>query len=643
MVRINVLDEHTSNKIAAGEVVERPASVIKELVENSIDAQAKNITIEVLDGGINLIKVIDDGVGVYKDDIEKAFLPHATSKIKNVEDIYSINTLGFRGEALPSIASVSKVNFKSRQQSESFGKEIVIDAGLIVSINDTGINIGSVMEVRDLFYNVPARRKFLKSPSREGSLINDIVTRIALSNPNISFKLFNNNKKVLHTYGNNDLGDTIRTIYGKNIYENILSFESSSDLISIYGYIGKEEIARGSRGNQSIFVNKRFIKNKTIVAAIENAFKSFSTINKFPFFVIFIDIPSDFIDVNIHPTKAEIKFKDERIIFKKVFDTVHNTLKNYIFNSFSEEVYLNTDKFSIDKVENIEFQINDSDKPEYTPTNDISIMVDNDRDKVETLIKSIYNSITIDEVTKEEALYDRLKNLSKDSNYNVCKVEIEDINQVCDSSLYSNSNNINYSIESSAKFPELKIIGQFNKTYILAEHKDCLYMIDQHAAHEKIKFEKYIKDIENNTIVIQPLLIPALIDLSIDDYSYFIENVEVFKESGFIIEEFGDSTISIKEVPYFLGKLDAKKLFLEILDNLKNLGSGKTTEVKFNKIASMACKAAIKANDHLTEMEMKELINELRFINDPFHCPHGRPVIIKFTDYELAKKFRRIV
>lgn len=641
MVRINVLDEHTSNKIAAGEVVERPASVIKELVENSIDAQAKNITIEVLDGGINLIKVIDDGVGVYKDDIEKAFLPHATSKIKNVEDIYSINTLGFRGEALPSIASVSKVNFKSRQQSESFGKEIIIDAGLIVSINDTGINIGSVMEVRDLFYNVPARRKFLKSPSREGSLINDIVTRIALSNPNISFKLFNNNKKVLHTYGNNDLGDTIRTIYGKNIYENILSFESSSDLISIYGYIGKEEIARGSRGNQSIFVNKRFIKNKTIVAAIENAFKSFSTINKFPFFVIFIDIPSDFIDVNIHPTKAEIKFKDERIIFKKVFDTVHNTLKNYIFNSFSEEVYLNTDKFSIDKVENIEFQINDSDKPEYTPTNDISIMVDNDRDKVEPSIKSIYNSITIDEVTKEEALYDRLKNLSKDSNYNACKVEIEDINQVCDSSLYSN--NINYSIESSAKFPELKIIGQFNKTYILAEHKDCLYMIDQHAAHEKIKFEKYIKDIENNTIVIQPLLIPALIDLSIDDYSYFIENVEVFKESGFIIEEFGDSTISIKEVPYFLGKLDAKKLFLEILDNLKNLGSGKTTEVKFNKIASMACKAAIKANDHLTEMEMKELINELRFINDPFHCPHGRPVIIKFTDYELAKKFRRIV
>lgn len=644
MDRINILDEHTSNKIAAGEVVERPSSVIKELVENSIDANSKNITIEILDGGVDLIKVIDDGIGIHKDDIQKAFLPHATSKIKDVEDIYAINTLGFRGEALPSIASVSKVNFKSRQINDDFGKEILIEAGVVLNIKDIGMNIGSVMEVRDLFYNVPARRKFLKSSSRESSLINDIVTRVALSNPDISFKLYNNNKKILHTYGRGDLGETIRTIYGKNIYENILYFESDSDFISIYGYIGKELIARGSRGNQSIFVNKRLIKNKTIVAAVENAFKSFSTVNKFPFFVIFIEIPSDFIDVNIHPTKAEVKFKDERIIFKKIFDTVHNTLKSYIFSSFSEE---ENKEFDVEKSEEIKFKFNDDKKNEvsYSDLNNLELKADSVKERIEPSINSIYSSITIDEVNREERLYNQLKTLNRNQDLNVFKEE-SNINNDIDTLSYIVNNDTNsesHSTEVIAKFPEVRVIGQFNKTYILAEHKDCLYMIDQHAAHEKIKFEKYMNDIENNTIIIQPLLVPTLIDLSIDDYSYYIENVDVFKEAGFIIEEFGDNTITIKEVPYFFGKLDAKRLFLDILDNLKNLGTGKTSEVKFNRIASMACKAAIKANDYLNEIEMNELINELRFINDPFHCPHGRPVIIKFTDYELAKKFRRIV
>ena len=345
MKRINILDEHTSNKIAAGEVVERPASVVKELVENSIDAGAKNITIEIEEGGIELIRVIDDGVGIYADDISKAFLPHATSKIVSVDDIYNINTLGFRGEALPSIASVSQVNFRSKTADANFGKEISISAGEVLSINDIGMNTGSIMEVRNLFFNVPARKKFLKTTSREGSLVNDIVTRIALSYPDISFKLFNNNKKVLLTYGDNNLASTIRTIYGKTIYEDIIEFSNHEDsYIRIYGYVGRESIARGSRNNQSIYVNNRYIKNKTVVAAVENAFKSFSTVNKFPFFVLFIDIPADNIDVNIHPTKAEIKFKDERMIFKAVFDTVHNALKNDVFNSFAiEQKQLNID------------------------------------------------------------------------------------------------------------------------------------------------------------------------------------------------------------------------------------------------------------------------------------------------------------
>lgn len=674
MKRINILDEHTSNKIAAGEVVERPASVVKELIENSIDAGAKNITVEIEEGGIDLIRVIDDGNGVYGEDIGKAFMPHATSKIKTVDDIYAIETLGFRGEALPSIASVSEVSFRSKTKEENVGKEIIIHAGNVLSITDIGMNTGSIMEVKNLFYNVPARKKFLKTNSREGSLVGDIVTRIALSYPDISFKLFNNNKKVISTYGDNKLESTIRTIYGKTISEDCIKFSNHEDsYIRIYGYIGRESIARGSRNNQSIFVNKRYIKNKTIVAAVENAFKSFSTVNKFPFFVIFIDIPADNIDVNIHPTKAEIKFKDERNIFKSVFDTVHKALRDDVFNDFSVEQAEFEYKVNIQSPLLVEESINEKQHEQ------IMLPEKKLEEKLEPSLNSIYNSVTMNDIKQEENIYNNLKALTRANNseindvikkehineekhidvingyvnnescnYNEVKVE----RKISTTDVDINSNGISYintEIKKEevntpvAKFPDLKIIGQFNKTYIMAEYLDCLYIIDQHAAHEKILFEKYVKDIENNTTVIQPLLVPVVLELSLDDYECYEENKSIFEEAGFIIDIFGEETISIKEVPYFLGKLDAKKLFLEIVDNLKNMGSGKPVEVKINKIATMACKAAIKANDYLTEMEMKKLIDELRFIDDPFHCPHGRPVIIKMTHNELDKKFRRIV
>lgn len=650
MKRINILDEHTSNKIAAGEVVERPASVVKELVENSIDAGAKNITIEIEEGGIELIRVIDDGVGIYADDISKAFLPHATSKIVSVDDIYNINTLGFRGEALPSIASVSQVNFRSKTADANFGKEISISAGEVLSINDIGMNTGSIMEVRNLFFNVPARKKFLKTTSREGSLVNDIVTRIALSYPDISFKLFNNNKKVLLTYGDNNLASTIRTIYGKTIYEDIIEFSNHEDsYIRIYGYVGRESIARGSRNNQSIYVNNRYIKNKTVVAAVENAFKSFSTVNKFPFFVLFIDIPADNIDVNIHPTKAEIKFKDERMIFKAVFDTVHSALKNDVFNSFAtDQEQLNVD-VNIQSPLLIEEQHISDEKREQIDLLETKSSLLN-----EPSINDIYSSVTMNDIKKEENIYNELKAATVAKNTIKNDVPIEptvNYEETSYSQSYTeNSYEEQYEPKEKvdekvpvAKFADLRVIGQFNKTYILAEYLDCLYIIDQHAAHEKILFEKYRNDIEEKSTIIQPLLIPMVLELSIDDYECYIENKSLFEESGFIIDEFGDNTISLKEVPYFLGKLDSKKLFLDMIDNLKNMGSGKTVEVKINKIASMACRAAVKANDYLTEIEMKELIEQLRYIEDPFHCPHGRPIIIKMTNYELDKKFKRIV
>lgn len=650
MKRINILDEHTSNKIAAGEVVERPASLVKELVENSIDAGAKNITIEIEEGGIELIRVIDDGVGIYADDISKAFLPHATSKIVSVDDIYNINTLGFRGEALPSIASVSQVDFRSKTAYANFGKEISISAGEVLSINDIGMNTGSIMEVRNLFFNVPARKKFLKTTSREGSLVNDIVTRIALSYPDISFKLFNNHKKVLLTYGDNNLASTIRTIYGKTIYEDIIEFSNHEDsYIRIYGYVGRESIARGSRNNQSIYVNNRYIKNKTVVAAVENAFKSFSTVNKFPFFVLFIDIPADNIDVNIHPTKAEIKFKDERMIFKAVFDTVHSALKNDVFNSFA------TDQEQLNVNVNIQSPLLIEEQPiSGEKREQIDLLETKSSLLKEPSINDIYSSVTMNDIKKEENIYNELKAATVAKNTIKNDVPIEPTVNYEETS-YSQSYTENYYEEQYetkekvdekvpvAKFADLRVIGQFNKTYILAEYLDCLYIIDQHAAHEKILFEKYRNDIEKKNTIIQPLLIPMVLELSIDDYECYTENKNLFEESGFIIDEFGDNTISLKEVPYFLGKLDSKKLFLDMIDNLKNMGSGKTIEVKINKIASMACRAAVKANDYLTEIEMKELIEQLRYIEDPFHCPHGRPIIIKMTNYELDKKFKRIV
>ena len=661
MKRINILSEDTANKIAAGEVVERPSSVVKELVENSIDANAKNILIEVEEGGISLMRVIDDGDGIYKDDMTKAFLPHATSKIKMSEDIYNISTLGFRGEALPSIASVSKVNLKSRQEESEFGYEISIEGGKVSDVTECGINKGTIIEVRDLFYNVPARKKFLKTVSKEGSLINDIVTRIALANPNVSIKLYNNGKKIIHTFGNGDIKDVIRTIYGRNISEDIIYFEDTSDLVTIHGYVGREDIARGSRNNQSTFVNKRYIKNKSLAVAVEQAFKSFSTVNKFPFFILYIEIYPEYVDVNIHPTKAEIKFNDERMIFGKIFNAVHTALKNDVFNDFAikedEEEFKESSK--LPSFEEITFKIKEEEEKVKIASNSAKEVMESGK----ILNVNLYSEKPKEELTIPIDLKTNLEHyvstpceeeitlIKKDySNDTIVNEENKDIDFKKEENIYTeesssiNTFNKRGEVEAkSAKFPPITIIGQYNKTYILGEYDGILYMIDQHAAHEKILFEKYLKEIESGDIVIQPLMVPTIIDLTVDDYSYYEENIEVFKEAGFVLEEFGGTSLALKEVPYFLGRLNAKKLFLEIIDNLKNLGNGKTSEVKHNAIATKACKAAVKGNDKLEVNEMIKLVEELRYIDDPFHCPHGRPVIVKFTSTDIDKKFRRIV
>lgn len=642
-MRINILEVETSNKIAAGEVVERPSSVVKELVENSIDAGSKNIIIEISEGGQKIIKVIDDGDGIHLDDIEKAFLPHATSKIKNVEDIYKIHTLGFRGEALPSIASVSRTTLNSRTSEASFGKEISQSSGDILYVKEIGCNVGTTIEVKDLFFNVPARQKFLKTPQREAALISDIISRLALANNEISFKLLNNDKKVLATYGSANKCDTIRYIYGKEVVDNITSFEKYNDIMSVHGYIGNAEISRGSRNRQSIFVNKRYIKSALITAAVENAFKSFLTVHKFPFFVIFLDIFPEYIDINVHPQKTEIKFQQDKAVFKLVFDAVHGAISESLRGNF-----------------NIPAEHNEYDSGEETRRNTLKSEIYN------------FNRIVIDEKDKEEL--EKRVQIPIDFNY-------KEVNHVRDSFTqgtyedsivqrvtrdgYSETTNIlpndnitenvkeNYEIsydkviasdESSkiSKFPELRLIGQFNKTYIIGEAYNELYLIDQHAAHEKVLFEKYKSEMKNAGVLSQILLTPLVIELKNEDYEYYIENEEVFQNSGFDIIEFGENTISIREVPIILGKPDIKNLFNDILDNLKNMGTGETIEIKYNKIASIACKAAVKANNRLSELEMNKLISDLRYIEEPFTCPHGRPTIIKMTLNELEKRFKRI-
>ncbi|KYH35754.1 DNA mismatch repair protein MutL [Clostridium tepidiprofundi DSM 19306] len=619
MKRIHVLSQQTSNKIAAGEVVERPYSVVKELVENSIDAESKNICIEIYDGGQESIKVSDDGIGIHPEDIEKAFNEHATSKIKEIADIYSINTLGFRGEALASIASVSNVVLKTKTKYFDFGKEISISGGNINYIKEIGCSNGTAIEVNDLFYNVPARQKFLKSAQREAVLISDMLTRIAIVNSDISFKYYKNGKKSFITYANDNVLENIRILYGKEVYNNIISFEKHIDIASVHGYVGNAEISRGSRNRQSIFVNKRLIKSKLITAAVENAFKSFLTINKFPFFILFIDIFPEYIDVNVHPTKSEIKFQQDKVIFKLVFDAVHEALRNSLKESFN----INNDFPSIEKnnsqsttISQIPIDLKSPSKEEHMN---------------KTLIKetkSVFENTT-DKNTKP--------NITSNIEQYI-RADAKSLN-------YENTilgNNTNSNTNTTVNFPELKIIGQFNSTYIIAESYDTLYIVDQHAAHEKILFEKFRKGIANNSVVSQMLVTPLVKEMTPEEFVIYAENSDIFTDTGFNIEIFGENTIAIREVPVILGKPDLSNLFEQIVDNLRNMGTGKTTEVKYDVIAKMACKAAIKAHDKLSLDEMARLIDDLRECDDPFTCPHGRPTIIKFTLNELEKKFKRI-
>lgn len=636
MGEINVLSNDLINKIAAGEVIERPASIVKELVENSIDAGATEITIEIENGGITYIKVSDNGKGIYEEDIEKAFMRHATSKIKNEQDLFKITSLGFRGEALASIASISKVELTTKTKEVEYGVKVNIENGIIKNKIYSGATTGTSITVRDIFYNVPARLKFLKSPSREQSYITEIVENLALSNPQISFKYITNKKLVFVTKGDGNLKNVIYVIYGKNIYENLIEVNCSKETISLKGFIGNSKIEKNNRNYQSIFVNGRYIKNKTITAAIENAYKSMLSINKFPFFIINLFINPELIDVNVHPTKAEIKFSDEQKVFKEVYTCI-------------KECIINNDYIPSFKLDNYQIikNINDNEETKKELSFEQFYYKSTTEENNSIFYENIDNNYNV-AYFEENSL---LNNLNRESEIEQTKIHLDDKNilkkQYVDQ---ENTQKINYNdtclLEETDVIPNnlpiMTIVGQIHFTYIITETSDGFYLIDQHAAHERILYEKYLNEFINGKILKQILLTPIILEFSLSTKEKLFQHKELLYKLGFEFEDFGGNSISLRSVPNNYTYKNYKQLLEEILQNIEN-----DLDIKSNSIDkliyTMACKNAIKAGDKLNFKEIENLIKELDKCKNPYTCPHGRPTMIKFDYIDIEKKFKRIM
>lgn len=623
---IKLLDDKTINKIAAGEVIEKPASITKELVENSMDAGATDITVEVRGGGISFLRIIDNGYGIERDDMEIAFLRHATSKINDDKDLNKISTLGFRGEALASISAVSKVEMMSKKKESSIGHKILIEGGKIISKEECGCPDGTIITIKDVFFNTPARLKFLKSESREGAYITDLMQNMAISHANISFKYKLNDKLVFLTKGDGDLKSVLMAVYGKNIIKNIIPINHTIDFITAKGFIGNSEIAKGNRNHQSIFINGRYIKNKTITAAVEAAYKSMLTINKFPFFVLHLYINPEFIDVNVHPSKAEVKFQDDQMVFKAVYHAVKNALLPL---SSIEDNTEHKSSFIAD-IPKLQYSQQSMDMPVNTMKYEAKISA-NREEILREEASEIFQEQKISESKASEPI------IIKESFTNDTKPLY--VNKMENSPIVEKNNNL---INKTPKFGPLSIIGQFHFSYILAEGPDELYIIDQHAAHERLYYEKYLQQFQNFGIQSQNLIVPIVVDLSISEKQIILENIDAFHKLGYEIDDFGGNSLSLRSVPVIYGNPDPRDLFNEIQSQIDE--KSKTLLAVIDKIIyTMACKSAVKAGDKLSYSEMAELIEKLRYCDNPFNCPHGRPTIIKMTHYELDKKFKRIL
>ena len=594
MKNINILDSNTIDKIAAGEVVERPSAVVKELVENSIDANADAVTIEIKDGGISFIRITDNGEGIDRSQVKKAFMRHATSKIKSIEDLISVTSLGFRGEALSSISAVGKVEFLTKTKTDFIGTRYVVEGGRECVFEDAGIPDGTTIIVRDLFFNVPARKKFLKSPSSEGNNITELIEHMILSHPNISFKYIYNGNVKLQSSGKNDIKSCIYNVYGRDIANGLIEVKSIRDDISIHGFIGKPELARATRNFEIYFVNNRFIKSTLIDRALEEAYKDYLMLHKYPTVFLYFEIPSHLIDVNVHPTKREIRFFEGEALKCYIVDVIKNALINK--ELIKEIVEEHHEKPSVK-----ESEIN---KEPFETINHI--------------IESSYNNYYSSEIEKEDE--------STDTNEKNVQLTLFDDKFISEESIKKH-----------------RIIGQLFNTYWLIEFENKLFIVDQHAAHEKVNYERLIKKLRNNENCSQNIYPPIVVSLSNAEAQYVTKYNENFLNVGFTIEHFGGLDYTISTVPMELLSQNPADYFHEMLDELMEGKNSKETETVNLKIATMACKASVKGNMHLSVFEADKLISELLTLENPYNCPHGRPTIISFSKYEIEKMFKRIV
>ncbi len=646
--RIKKLDKSVSNKIAAGEVVERPASVVKELLENSIDAKSTSIVIEIKDAGKSYIRVSDNGGGIYRDDINLAFERHATSKIHTDDEIYDIKSLGFRGEALASIASVSNVEVITRTSDDEYGIKVELMGGEIINESSLGCPNGTTIVIKDLFYNTPARHKFLKSNSTETNYISSIVNNIALSHPEISFRYIVNNKNIFTTQGNNDLFSTIYTIYGKDNAQNLIEIRGEDDTIKLRGFISNTTYTRGNRQLQICFVNGRYVKSRVISKAIDSAYNTLIPHNRFAICFLYIELPSSKVDVNIHPAKTEIRFRDEKQVSNYIYKCLRDKL---LKTNLIPDV--NIGKTNTKKTENEFKYLNFDKEKEVDSSEQLSISV---KDKENTFLKD-YKKTESTPIEREKFYSRREHNRNQNENNIVGDVkkrevaketkEEAEIGEIFEEIFIPDRpREIVKPKKEEPIEPEehlldnINILGQLFSTYIICQKDDKMFLIDQHAAHERILYEKFMNNYLKSEIISQILLDPIIVELNYLDKNIIMGNKNIFMRLGYKIEEFGYNTIILREVPIMFGGPVAKKFFLKIAENLNN-DSKNSYEYKMERIIQMSCKKAIKAADNLYNIEIEKLIEDLKALENPFTCPHGRPVIVSITKSEIERKFLR--
>lgn len=657
MPQIALLSQETIDKIAAGEVIERPSSVVKELVENAIDAGSSAVTVEIKEGGISFIRISDNGCGIEREQIPLAFLRHSTSKIKSVEDLFTVTSLGFRGEALSSIAAVSQVELITKTNGDFTGSRYLIEGSKEVSLEEIGAPDGTTFIIRNLFYNTPARKKFLKSAQTEGTYIHELMQRMILSHPDVAFKFIMNNQVKLQSSGNGNIKDIIYHLYGRDITKALLPIAHESELFKVSGFIGKPMISRGNRGYELYFVNGRFIRSQILSKAIEDAFKPFLMQHQYPFTVLYFEIDSSLLDVNVHPTKMELRFSNQQELYREVQNVLSAAL---VHRDIIPEVPVDTPKkneMEVPKIEKVmpepfeQKRLEEIRKavrkdspyeikyPVSRPmgTGSVSSAA---QEKLLDTIKSMPPEDMMEERIQKEPLPEQSK---KETEKELAK----EAYVLREEETYGAKPEGSYEQGSFLKEEEMakqKIIGQLFDTYWLVEYNDRLFIVDQHAAHEKVMYEKLKKQFEKKEFTSQAISPPIVITLSMREAEVLERFKEQFTKLGFEIEHFGGAEYSICGVPGNLYRLNTRDVLIEMLDELTDgISERATTDVILDKIASMSCKAAVKGSQRLSLPEMEQLMKDLMKLDNPYNCPHGRPTIIAMSKYEIEKKFKRIV